>query len=164
MAPGNHERAGTWHEEALALRRETGDRLGVAVSLSNLGLVAAGTGDFARAAALTGASLELDVEFSNHRNLADSFENLALIAVATRDDERAARHFGAAEALRTRIGVPGHPGDRAYNERWIANLRARMGETTFAAVWKIGRAMSLDEAIADAMAPTRRHPSGAATA
>jgi predicted ATPase/Tfp pilus assembly protein PilF len=148
---GDNERAAALHEEALALRRELGDRVGQAGSLSNLGLVAADTGDYMRAKALEGESLKLEVELGNKRGLADSFENVARIADAMREDDRSAVLFGAAEALRVRLGFPPFPLDGDTNQRRIAKLRARLGESAFAAAWEVGREMSLDEAIAFAL-------------
>ncbi|HEU5432304.1 MAG TPA: tetratricopeptide repeat protein, partial [Thermomicrobiales bacterium] len=148
---GDLGRAVALHEAALALRREMGDHVGVATSLMNLGLVVADLGDYERAAALQAESLTLDVEVGFARGLPDNLENFARIAEAIREDERAARLFGAAEALRIRLGFPWVPFDRDDNQRLIAGLRERLGETAFAAAWDAGRAMSLDDAIAVAL-------------
>jgi non-specific serine/threonine protein kinase len=65
---------------------------------------------------------------------------------------RAARLFGAAEALRERVGAAPHPPWRAEHERWMATAWVELGEEAFAAAWAEGRALSLDQAIADALA------------
>jgi hypothetical protein len=155
---GDVERAATLQEEALTLARGSGSRVGLAAALCGLALVSTDLGDYARAAALARELLTLHVELGNKRGLLDSFETFAVIAAATRDDERAARLFGVAEALRRWIGVAPVPKDRAYNEPRIAAVRGRLGEEAFAAAWASGRAMSLDDAIADALEPGRWHP------
>jgi DNA-binding NarL/FixJ family response regulator len=68
------------------------------------------------------------------------------------DAARAARWFAAAMSMRERVGVPlpalAPPG---YEQR-VATLRSALGETAFAAAWSAGRAMSFDEALAEAAA------------
>jgi tetratricopeptide (TPR) repeat protein len=158
---GDLDRAAALHEEALALRRELGDQVGIAMSLMNLGLVVADLGDYGRAAALQGESLALSVETGFARGVPDILENFARIAEAIREDERSVRLFGAAEALRIRLGFPGVPFDRDDNQRLIAGLRQRLGETAFAAARAAGRAMPLDDAIAVALETGRDRSFGA---
>ncbi len=44
-----------------------------------------------------------------------------------------------------------HPADRADYDRIVATVRAQLGEEAFAAAWEAGRAMTLDDAIAEAL-------------
>jgi hypothetical protein len=63
---------------------------------------------------------------------------------------RAAQLFGAAEGLRARIGALGQPSERAVYEESVASVRAALGENAFSAAWAEGRAMTLEQAIAEA--------------
>jgi hypothetical protein len=66
--------------------------------------------------------------------------------------ERAARLLGAAEALHEAIGLPQSPDWYAEVERPVAAARAALGEEAFAAAWTAGRALTMEQAVAEAMA------------
>jgi DNA-binding NarL/FixJ family response regulator len=72
----------------------------------------------------------------------------------TGQPERAARLYGAAEALREAIGIPLPPYHRPEYEREVAVTREALGEDRFAAAYAAGRALSIDEAVAEALAGT----------
>ena len=74
------------------------------------------------------------------------------MAAGQRQPERAARLFGAAEGLREVMGAPLPPADRAGRDRSVAAVRSALGEEAFAAAWAEGRAMSLEAAVAFALA------------
>jgi hypothetical protein len=62
--------------------------------------------------------------------------------------EPAARLFGAERALRTGVAAPW------FVERYeqdVAAARAARGEAAFAAAWAEGQAMTLEQAVADAL-------------
>ena len=65
--------------------------------------------------------------------------------------ERAARLYGAEDALRARLGVPRTPASRESYEETIAAVRAALDETKFAAAWREGKGMPLQQAIAYAL-------------
>jgi hypothetical protein len=58
------------------------------------------------------------------------------------------RLFGAAGALLDAIGATLEPADRSGHERLVAATGAVLDETTFAAAWAEGRALSVEAAIA----------------
>ena len=151
---GNVEQAYIFYTEALAVRRELGDKIGVAASLAKLGTVSLRQDNLAEAQSLYRESLALLWELGDKERIADSLMGFAAIAVAQRQLQRAVRFWGAAEALREAIGVPLMPDEHAiYNyEHEVAAVRAQSGEAAFAAAWTQGRAMSLEEAIAFALA------------
>jgi non-specific serine/threonine protein kinase len=84
--------------------------------------------------------------------VAECFEGLAGIAAAQGQAAQAAQLFGAADALREVIGTPLSPVGRAECEPGLAAARAALGERTFAAAWAEGRAMPLEDTVAEAMA------------
>ena len=68
---------------------------------------------------------------------------------------RATRLYAAADQLiEADREIIAMPEDREEYKRDIAHVRDRLGEAEFAAAWAAGRAMSLEEAIAYALAAT----------
>jgi tetratricopeptide (TPR) repeat protein len=147
-------RAIEYFEEGLALARELGDRLGIHKSLYNLAGTAQAQGDWERARRLYREGLTLAEELGDRTNLAYCLEGLAGVAGARGEPERAARLFGAAEALLETVGVARYPyvPDRTAYQRWVAAARAQLAESGFATAWAEGRAMTVDQAIAHAVA------------
>lgn len=80
------------HEESLAIRRQLGDRRGVAISLNNLGMVALDQDDLVSARTLHEESLLIARELGNRNGIARSLGNLAMVASEQRD-------FASARAL-----------------------------------------------------------------
>ena len=64
---------------------------------------------------------------------------------------QAARLFGAAEALRETLGTPLLPIYQDHYQRRLASARTLIDEATFAAAWAEGRAIALEQAIAEAL-------------
>src|SRR5205085_2540916 len=67
-------------EDSLALHRKVGDRAGMAASLSCLGLVARGQGEYARATALYEESLALRRGLADTWGIANMLTNLGIMA------------------------------------------------------------------------------------
>jgi hypothetical protein len=65
---------------------------------------------------------------------------------------RAARLLGAAEATRRALGAPRPPIERAEQEATVLAARAALDEAAFATAWAEGEALSLEEAVAEALA------------
>ena len=76
------------------------------------------------------------------------------IARLSGDPRRAARLSGAADALREAVGVPVDDLRRPIHERDMAELRAALTADVFAAEWAAGRAMPLEQAVAEAHGPS----------
>ncbi|HLW59821.1 MAG TPA: tetratricopeptide repeat protein [bacterium] len=136
--------------ESLPIWLELRDAQHIAMGLSNLGLVAIRQGDYARARQLLLESLDIRRELGDQSGIAYQLEGFASLAAAQQQVERAARLFGAAAALREAIGVPLLSSDRPDYDRAVAAARAGLGEEAFAAASSAGRAMTLEEAVADA--------------
>jgi len=79
-------------------------------------------------------------------------EDIAGVAIAQGNSGVAARLLGAAEGLRASIGARLLAFDRARSERTVAAARAALDATAFAAARAAGRALPLDQAIAEAVA------------
>ncbi len=86
---GDIARTRTAYEASLALRRELGDRQGIADCLNNLGILETDAGDYARARELHEASLAVRRELGDQPGLALALNNLGDLALATGDLTRA---------------------------------------------------------------------------
>ncbi len=137
------------YEEALALQREAGDIQSVAIYLSNLGEVARDLGEHAAAVAYYREGLGLWADLKDRWNTAATLDGLAGLAAELRRPDAAVRLFGAAAAMRDAAGVPLPPNERAEHERYLGLAREALGEASFAAAWKAGQSLALEEAIAE---------------
>ena len=77
---GDYPVARVLHQESLAIRRQLGDRRGVASSLNNLGSVARDQGDLASARALFEESLSIARELGDRGYIANLLGNLGIVA------------------------------------------------------------------------------------
>jgi hypothetical protein len=118
-----------------------------------VGRVALRREEYGAARDLYEESLAICRELGNRLGCVVGLEGLAALAVALGQSERAARLFGAAEELREAMGFrPLWPSERAEHERPVTAVRTALGQEAFAAAWTEGRAMSLEDAIAYALA------------
>src|SRR3712207_2612338 len=121
-------------EEALALSKESGDRLGIARGLHVMGAEALNQGRFVAARSLYEESLAISEELGDVWRVAWVLEGLAREA-AQRQPVRAARLLGASEALREAAGIPESPfivpWVRTAREHSVAVARNRLGEEAF---------------------------------
>ena len=69
-------------------------------------------------------------------------------------DFQAARLFGAAEALRETLAAPRLTRYRDHYQRGVAAARTQFDGATFAAAWAAGRALTLEQAIAESLKAT----------
>jgi tetratricopeptide (TPR) repeat protein len=139
------------YTESLTLYREVGNQRRIGMALANLGQVAQHHGDYEQAQQLYQESLVLQWQRGEQRLIAFALVALASLAVAQRQPGRAARLFGAAEALFQILSARMDPIDRADYDRDVATLRAQLDEATFATAWAAGRALPLEQAIAEAL-------------
>jgi hypothetical protein len=110
-------------------------------------------GDDARAVDLLRESIGLSRALRDTYALGYGLIRLAGALVALGQGERAARLYGAAEALREMTGTPiQYAGHRALYERQVEALREQLDARTLEAAWAEGRAMTLEEAVAEALA------------
>jgi predicted ATPase/DNA-binding CsgD family transcriptional regulator len=149
---GDLPRATALLEEALAISREIGFAFATAEALAYLGETVRDRGDDARAAALLAEGLTAFRELGDPVGVGLCLIGLASVAGAVGQLTGAARLFGAAEAVYDVVGHRPTPGEDPRRERVAAALRARLDEPAVAAAWAEGRALSLDQAIGDALA------------
>jgi predicted ATPase/transcriptional regulator with XRE-family HTH domain len=151
---GDVARAVTIFADALALQRAARDGWGLSISLGYLGLLASERGDFRDAARAHRESLALRWDAAVWEDVAASLADLAVLAAAVERPRQAARLFGAAAGVREETGRSHdlHFPEREVFERAEARARSALGPDTFAAAAAAGRALSRDQAIAEATA------------
>ena len=128
---GDYPAARGLDEESLAIRRQLGDRKGVAASLNNLGLVACDQGEFAAARMLYEESLAIKRELGDRPGIANSLNNLGNVAydqgdlassrVLYEESLTIARELGDREAVARLLG---NLGNVAMHQHDFASARA----------------------------------------
>jgi predicted ATPase/DNA-binding SARP family transcriptional activator len=153
---GDHARASRLLEESLAIHRGLDDTWGVSLSLSSLAFLALEAGDAETARMLLSEALAIGRQSGHQPRLANALEMSARLAaadgqpaLATRLYARAALLSERARGLTFEVGWP----DPTPN---LDDLRSRLGEETFDEEWARGRAMSLIEAIDQAIGEQRK--------
>jgi non-specific serine/threonine protein kinase len=154
LLQGDLEQAAAYLTNGLALERQVGDRNDMAVIRTNLGRVARKRGDVAQSEGLLREALAVAWELRDPGQCVLGLEALAETAGAARQGERAARLLGAAAALRETLGVPQPRSQQAEVEQAVVAARAALGEEAWAAAFASGRTLSLEQAIAEALATT----------
>jgi predicted ATPase/DNA-binding XRE family transcriptional regulator len=139
-------------EEALAHARQIGLTWGIANSLTSLALLACDQGDYLRALALYQESLTLHRSFGNKTYLAWVFEGMATAASALGQHARAVQLCALAERWRGEMRSPRPPAEQHLYEQTIAAVQLTLGDARFEQAWAAGRARSLEDALASALA------------
>jgi non-specific serine/threonine protein kinase len=153
LAQGYTTQAASHFAAALAQQRQLGFAWGAAQSLLGLADVARVEGNLAQAATRYHESLGLSWEQRDRRRMAPALAGLAAVAAAQGQHERAARLFGATTALIETVGVFAlFPFDLRVFEAGISAVRAVMRAEDFSAAWEVGRAVPLEDAVAEAQA------------
>ncbi len=148
---GDAARARSYYEESLSVWREVGSADGIACALCNLGLLTV-PDDPALGIDLFRSSLRLAWENKDHSHLAYSLFGLAMGYQAQGRSVKAARLLGQCEALYRSIDLAPVPSDHSSYESTVSAARAALGEEDFATVWTQGQAMSIEEAVQEALA------------
>ena len=151
-AEGDDGRAADLLEANLAVMQELGDKVYQAWYLGFLGRVAKAQGAYRQAAHRLGESLRLFSSTRDKDGIALTLEGYAGLAAAQGRAECAARLLGTAAALRETISSPMAPFDQPEYDRDVAAVRSQLDEALFATAWAEGQAMTLEQAIAYALA------------
>jgi class 3 adenylate cyclase/tetratricopeptide (TPR) repeat protein len=148
------------YEEGLALSRAIGNKWGGAEYTLSLGLVARAEGQLDQAALLFAEGLAQCHTLGVKQSLATGLAGLALVAAdraAGAQDiafaERAARLGGATAALLEALQAPLDRQFRKPYEEATTTARTILGDEAFPTAWEAGKQLTLDEAVAFALAP-----------
>jgi DNA-binding CsgD family transcriptional regulator len=142
-----------WYERALALARAVGNAWGIAYSGGGLGRAALAAGDVDTADALFRETLHHVREIGDQFSIQIRLSDLGAVAAARGNWERVLRLEGASAALREARGFGTFFVAPADVDARIARARQALPPHVQAAAWADGIAMSLDEAVAYALAP-----------
>jgi tetratricopeptide (TPR) repeat protein len=165
LARGNYAPAWAYLRESQALCREIGNTWLSASALLGEGHLALAEGNTSAASACYSEALALFAglpswnEQRGRAGVAACLEGLAG-AVARFDSARAARLYGATAQLRALIGQAALnefdlnyalPANRAADQLTLAAVRAALDDTAFDAAWHAGQALTLEQAIIEAL-------------
>jgi DNA-binding CsgD family transcriptional regulator len=151
---GQYREAAALLERSLPSLRELGDSVGVARAFFGLGMAARHQDDLVKAKASFAEGVRVAGEKGARLEISQCLEGLAGVANAQRQPRRAARLLGAAEALREAIGAEQPSAMREEYARDAAIARAELEDRVFRAAWATGRALTLEQAMAYALAET----------
>lgn len=141
-------------EEGLTIFLEFRDTWGQALALNNLGLAAFREGDHRRATALYQEGIALFWQVEERVFTVRCIEELAWVTCTEGHYGRATRLFGAAEAQREAFGASMPPAGRAEHGQHVADAHAQLGDAAFTTAWTEGRAMTMEQTVAYALADT----------
>jgi predicted ATPase/DNA-binding SARP family transcriptional activator len=134
--------------EALELRRRHGDdRRLVEPLINHAWLMLARRRDDEAAYGFLDC-LRLARQVDDQFNVAEALAGLSTQAALGERWEEAARLAGASDAVHERIGAPPWEGVTAMQERALVSARAALGDEGFSALFRAGRELSAEEAIA----------------
>jgi predicted ATPase len=146
-------------ERSLRLRHDVGlvvgagstlRMVGVGATLWLLGVVATRLGDYGRARPLLSEALVIARDAGQPQGILSALEASAGLAVAEGQPARGARLLAAAAAGREAIGMM-PLWARSNRDHTTAACRVALSEDAYEAAWAEGRAMTVPEAIADAL-------------
>lgn len=138
-------------QESLHLFEQLGEKWGIALLQTNLGNVRQAQGASGQAHAHYLQSLVLYRDMGTTPDVSECLEGLAAGAMARQQVQHAARMYGAAAALRESIGAALPPARRAAYDQQLAHGQTQLDATSWTTAWNAGRAMTLAQAIAEAL-------------
>ena len=150
-ARGEYQQAETLHEASLELKRAQDDEWSIANSLICLATLARLQGQNDRAIKLIKDGLELFRKIGDRSNIANSLLEFSAIAIARGHSQQGIQLYAAADTLLEALGYSSDDSYRAQSEHPLTMLRSKIGETRFKAAWEKGRALTLDQAIEQAL-------------
>ncbi len=144
-------------EKALTFSRERGDKWGEATILGSLGWLALRQQNFERMRDYLQESVSIRLDLGDKGGVAWCLEKLADAAVQEGEPHKAVKIFSCAAVLRIPVHAAIDPVDRPVYDDLLSDLRARLGQSTYAACQEEGQGMRIKEMVAYALSkPFRR--------
>lgn len=137
-------------EEALHLRRQIGDKLatGPAIALADLARL---RGETQLATQLYREAIEVRHRLGITGRLPECLLGMAALACDAGNAARAARLLAASDTLREQSGIVLSPVEQPEYDQISSAVRASLSPEDYAQQHAIGRSMSLDQAVAEAL-------------
>jgi len=149
---GDRDGAAAWHEAAFAIWRRLDHPWGIPDALRTLADDALDRGDLNTARVRYQASLVRWRDLRERLHMSGCFAGLARVALATGQTTAAAHLFGVVGALDAAMGYTPPRELHAAIAAVTDATRAALGTAAFDAAWEEGGALSLEQAVAEALA------------
>jgi tetratricopeptide (TPR) repeat protein len=146
-----YDQAIRFYEESLALFRTTASQYDVARVLIGLARALTRRGDHVRSRELFAESLSIACAIDRPSAIIGALEGLAGLAQACANSNGAALLLAVAERIREEHSIHRWPADRPEYDTLAGEVQAALGEAAFAQAWADGRALTLDQAIAEGL-------------
>ncbi len=153
LSRGEFGRAMDFLREGESMLRETEDAFTLATNLNIQATISQLAGDDERTEGLLRESVELSSALRDSWALVYGLVGLAGVVARRGEPKRAARLFGAAKALGDAASVTvAFPPAKTLYEQDLANVRGQLDAEAFKGSLAEGRAMTVEEAVAEALA------------
>jgi predicted ATPase/DNA-binding SARP family transcriptional activator len=139
------------HEQSVRIAREGGDPWMLAACRMNVARAARRAGDVERASVVLTEALRGFIALENAWGIAVCVATFAALAADRGHHARAARLYGAEEAIRERTRIALWPTIRAEHEAGGRATASALGEGAWAHARSQGRALTTEEAVAEAL-------------
>ena len=149
---GNLGAAKVFWKQGLELCRIENDKFHIAWGLEGLGNVERLVGHFEEAMELQSESLQLKAPLMDKMGIMYSLASFAQLAATREQFERAATLWGAAEKLSESMHLLLFTSGEQVRTSSVAETRTRLREEDFTEAWNKGRSLTMQEAIAYALA------------
>jgi len=157
---GDDAAATTHVAEGLAVARQTGNRQDIPLCLIGVATLSRRQGAHDQAVQVLRECLTLSQQFGHISDTVESLSELVAVAISTGDMRTAARLLGAADRILEETCLTTLTWTSRVDHRdQVAAVRSALDDATFTAAFAAGRALTLEEAVAEALAfePTSVH-------
>jgi len=152
---GDSQQAVTHFEDAIQVFRASDDSWGEMNATYGLGLAVHALGDRVRLVELYRRIIDLSQEISSPWGLIRGLVGLAENSAVAGQPETAARLLGAADVHGEQMGYLPNKEGQMLHDGALALAHDHLGDDGFAAAWNSGRALTLAEAITEALMTTQ---------
>jgi predicted ATPase/class 3 adenylate cyclase len=139
-------------EEALQVAERGDDRMAVGVGHHTVAQVARLQGRLDEAAVHYRQAIRIGHELGDAASLTEPLQGLAAVAIASGDAARGVRLLAANAAIRERLGG-GPPPEWLRLGDPLKDAQEKLDTDTYDTAWAAGMAMTVDDAVADALGP-----------
>jgi predicted ATPase/DNA-binding CsgD family transcriptional regulator/DNA-binding XRE family transcriptional regulator len=151
----NYLQATAWYAQSRSLWEDLGDKVNSALVCYHQGHTLLHQNKVAHAAALFRESLAVMNTSGRQSSVAECLAGLATVARMLHWPERAARLLGAATAYFDSLNHHLELVDRPNYDHTLATVRAQLPAPAFDAAWSEGQAMTMEQAISEALEVAR---------
>ena len=148
LAEGDYSSAESLLHDVLELAEQPGGDDARGAVIGNLAVLALLRGRHSDAAGHLREVVAGVEETGQHEAIFFALSTVGVLAAETGDEETATQLWGAADTLGRTLGAVLDHAEKGLQERAAREVRARLGDVTFEALWARGAVLSIDGAIA----------------